>query len=472
MKRILAALLCVAIWAPVCQAQGRLLPDTLHRGELEIAVPHSGQAGLVYALYLPKQYTPTRTWPVVYCVDPDGRGTAPLEQFRAGADAYGYILVGLYSYSRDNPNAGLISLPLVIAETRARFSINPQRMYFAGLGSGARFAYTFARQRGGAAVLLLCGAGINNAYPLSRAVPFGLVLAAGQQDMNFAELQTLTGLASELGLPNRMFVFGGGHTWPPPATCTEMLYWLQVDAYKRKLEPAALLAQLKPELIAQFAQRLSKADSVERSGYRYTAFLQYTALATDYTDVLDADIAMNSAARFKSDPAVEDSLLAVNTTLSTEQLFRGQIDQGFSSILYGTSAKPMSFWRELNGNLSNQAQQAVSIMQSTMARRLVTYLTEGLFEYTEQQLRARQYDKAEKLAEVWQLVQPERFQGYYVAALSYAQLGRKNRALEKLDEAVTHGFRNARLVEQEKLLEPIRQEADYLRILSRMRAGS
>ena len=63
---------------------GIVLPD-VH----SIAQPEQ-----TYALYLPSNYSAEHSWPIVYAFDPGARGNNPVELMRAGAQKYGYIIVG------------------------------------------------------------------------------------------------------------------------------------------------------------------------------------------------------------------------------------------------------------------------------------------------------------------------------------------------------------------------------------------
>src|SRR4051812_43099861 len=47
-----------------------------------------------YALYLPSQYAPDRSWPVIFAFDPRARGTVPVAIYRAAAEKFGYIVAG------------------------------------------------------------------------------------------------------------------------------------------------------------------------------------------------------------------------------------------------------------------------------------------------------------------------------------------------------------------------------------------
>src|SRR5436190_15050801 len=55
-----------------------------------------------YALYLPSTYTPERSWPILFALDPGAHGKTPVEHFKDAAEQYGWIIVGS-NQSRNGP---------------------------------------------------------------------------------------------------------------------------------------------------------------------------------------------------------------------------------------------------------------------------------------------------------------------------------------------------------------------------------
>ncbi len=100
-----------------------------------------------YALYLPAQYQPGHSCPILFAFDPGARGRRPLECFRAGAEQYGVILMGSNN-SRNGPLEPVIQAARALwDEAHSRFSIDEDRVYLAGFSGGARVA-AMAEARG------------------------------------------------------------------------------------------------------------------------------------------------------------------------------------------------------------------------------------------------------------------------------------------------------------------------------------
>jgi poly(3-hydroxybutyrate) depolymerase len=146
-------------------------------------------AGQSYALYLPPNYTTDRRWPVIYAFDPAARGTRPVERFKDAAEKYGYIIVGSNN-SRNFPDRPLAEIiNAMFDDTQTRFSIDRNRVYTAGMSGGARVAGMVAQSLaqslgGGAAGVILCGAGFSEAKTPEKPLPFPVFGVAGVEDFN------------------------------------------------------------------------------------------------------------------------------------------------------------------------------------------------------------------------------------------------------------------------------------------------
>jgi poly(3-hydroxybutyrate) depolymerase len=103
-----------------------------------------------YALYIPTNYTPEKKWAILYAFDPSAQGKVPVEIFREAAEKFGFIVVGSNN-SRNSLDGQELSgiINAFWADTHARFGIDENRTYAAGLSGGARVANSFAASCGG-----------------------------------------------------------------------------------------------------------------------------------------------------------------------------------------------------------------------------------------------------------------------------------------------------------------------------------
>src|ERR1700682_2458350 len=117
-----------------------LTAQNLPPGHIIDRIPCQKNDHQTYALYLPSTYSSTRTWPILYCLDPGARGRVPVERFADAAGKFGFIVAG--SNTSRNGSLGPVqeAIQSLVADTTARFSIDPKRVFTAGLSGGARVA--------------------------------------------------------------------------------------------------------------------------------------------------------------------------------------------------------------------------------------------------------------------------------------------------------------------------------------------
>lgn len=90
-------LLALTIFSQIISAQansaGSHTAHGLETGKILARVSSERHPEMSYAAYVPSNYSPTRTWPLVVNSDPGARGVIPLELQKDAAEKYGYVLV-------------------------------------------------------------------------------------------------------------------------------------------------------------------------------------------------------------------------------------------------------------------------------------------------------------------------------------------------------------------------------------------
>lgn len=366
----------------VCLSLATVVAEEFPRGQVIERVVANGDASQSYALYLPSNYTPIRSWPVLYCLDPGARGPTPVTRFSAAAEKAGFILVG--SNNSQNGPIGPVkeALKWMLADTHERLAIDETRIYAAGFSGGARLALSWAAN-GGVAGVIACGAGFGGGRP-PKDVPFRLYATAGVDDFNYDEMYLTSLELAKRGIPHRFVEFEGGHEWLPANLTAEALNFMQGQLEQRSAQPS---------------------KEQERLAARY------------------------------------DSLAAIARSAD-----------GRSTI----------------EKLRKEAAYTGDSPERRIARRViaVTYITQ--IETGRELMRGRQYKEAAELYENAAVVEPENGGAWYSLAVAQAATGNNSRALEALENAATHGFRNADRMEGEPLLKPVRGDARYKAALQKM----
>ena len=198
-----------------------LAAQNLPPGQIVDRVPCQKNDHQTYALYLPSTYSSTRSWPILYCLDPGARGRVPVERFAEAAEKFGFIAAGSNN-SRNGPLGPVQeAIQSLVEDTTARFSIDPKRVFAAGLSGGARVALKWA-ENGQIAGVVACSAGFGKPE-LPKRIPFTVFATAGVDDFNYHEVYAMSRDLARRGVSNRFAAFDGGHEWLPASAARDAL---------------------------------------------------------------------------------------------------------------------------------------------------------------------------------------------------------------------------------------------------------
>lgn len=230
-----------------------------------------------YALYLPSNYSAGRSWPVIYSFDPAARGKLPVELQKDAAERYGYILAASNNSKNGPWKPEAEAAEAMMEDTQTRFSVDPQRIYFAGFSGGARLASQLATLCKCAAGTFLSGAGFSPGKVPTKDISFSVFSAVGTLDFNYREVIPLQVKLAAAGYPHWLRSFDGPHEWAPVEVMDEALAWFLVQAMKSKLAP-----QDDAFLHDQFAKAEARANSIFQSHDLLNAHREYTQIAATY----------------------------------------------------------------------------------------------------------------------------------------------------------------------------------------------
>ena len=190
-----------------------------------------------YALYLPKNYTAARKFPVIIAFDPKGSGMLPLEKYKDLADKYGYILMGSNdSKNGQDMNTSGVIIDALFSETASRYSIDSTRIYVMGFSGGARIASIIGLYQGGVAGIIGCGAGFPATNQPVRFKP-DYISFAGNADFNMNELINLDKQLDQAKFTHASILFNGRHTWPPVEVMENAFVWSEFCSMRKGIIP-------------------------------------------------------------------------------------------------------------------------------------------------------------------------------------------------------------------------------------------
>ena len=144
--------------------------------ETRIIDPRTGGLGW-YVVYLPKNYSPDREWPTIFCYH-GKNGDPTVWPFKPLTDGQHYVIVGMEYINRDggnDANEDVENLKRIRAFVASKVRINPKLVFMGGFSQGgwstSRFSNAYVDQLAG---LIITGAGGspgNTAAPLLKGKP-------------------------------------------------------------------------------------------------------------------------------------------------------------------------------------------------------------------------------------------------------------------------------------------------------------
>jgi len=188
---------------------------TLKKGVVLDSLVVSDSLAESFAVYLPRDFSLDRTWPVVFLFDNKGRGGRSAQLFREAAEEQGYIVAASNNIVE---NDSLLNNTKVATRLMYRvfnlFPIDKNGLYTAGIMEGARVASLlptiFSDIKG---VLAIGDIWINDDYIKNKA-KFSLVGIAGDKNYKSRNIEETVSLLSKTGLPAEFYRYEGGEEWP------------------------------------------------------------------------------------------------------------------------------------------------------------------------------------------------------------------------------------------------------------------
>lgn len=432
------------------------------RGEIVDPVVCAGDPEQSYALYLPSGYAPDRFWPVLLVLDARGRGRLGAELFRDGAERWGWIVA---SSNDSRSDAGWEPMRRAAAalydDLPRRLAVDPRRQHFAGFSGTARGAAALAATVGAAGVIG-AGGGLPDGLEVSAELPFAHFGSAGVEDFNYQEMQALDRELTAAGVPHRLAVHPGPHSWPPPEVATEAIGWLELVAMRRGLRPVDEPAAR--ELVAGWRQR---AEAREAAGDLFAAWRGWQDLAADLAGLAGfADAAAAAVAereRLAAAPEVVAARAERARLAAWEAGQRRDIEEIFGALIRFERLPPPStrvrgerMIRQLQGLAGGEGPEAEA------ARRVLALIGVHTSFYMPRQLLARgEHARAALALELATRLRDDNPRVWYNLACARARLGQSKKALDALERAVTEGFADRDRLSRDPDLESLHDEPRF-----------
>jgi hypothetical protein len=414
-------------------------------------------SALSYALYIPKNYDPSRHYPLLIAFDSHAAGKLPVDLFSGEAERYGYIIAG-----SNNSKNGLTweitsaQYEIMHRDILQRLSIDTNRIYTVGFSGGSRVASSVAIFLGGISGVIGCSAGfpqINK--PLTSK--FSYLGIVGNEDFNYTEMKALDKGLESAGFMHHLLVFNGKHAWPPADVIPSIFTWLELDAMRNRLKASDHV------FINAFAEKcLSEVDSLSRK-YELLAEYQQCLKAKDYLKGV-ADITsfserishLNQTAEIKKQAAEDDRLAEKETQL-----------QQYYAAAIGSQSE--DWWKTEVKHLNGFTSSTVPKTERTMYKRVLSYLSLATYMQASGAIKADDQQKAGYFIRIYELVDPTNPEAPYLYASWLASRGQDTEAIGSLAKAIDLGFDDFNRLDNDTVFIKLRGKQEYETIVSRIK---
>lgn len=432
------ALLCAALAVLSAQAMARqsATPSSAPQQDLQTGVviakvSCATQAEQSYALYLPSHYTREKRWPVIYAFDPGARGKMPVELMKDAAERYGYIVAGSNNSQNGPWKASAEAAQAMVQDTRARLSIDGNRIYFVGLSGGARFASLLAQACKCAAGVLLNSAGFSPSSPPVAGANFSVFSTAGTFDFNYGEVVELDAKLATLHYTHAFRRFDGPHEWAPASVMDEALAWFRLIAIKQGRDPRDM-AFVKE----QAAEVEKRAKALEAAGDLYASWKEYRQAADTFDDLGDATPFRERAAALEKEKAVRDGAKREQEEFAEQARLSANISSGLATLSQDSPHSDLrgEVEREIS-DLRSRAEHEKNPQELRVVRRALAGIFVGAMESGQERLDAKDISHARAYFELAAGANPDSVWALCQVAVVRALDNDRKGALESLRRA-------------------------------------
>ncbi len=276
MKKLLLTVFAVFILVNLNAQEFRIV-----KGGVTDSLPISAVPGESYALYLPRDYSPEKKWPIVFVFDPQGRGSNTANLFRWAAEDQQYIIASSNVKLKAKPIDTIINTATsMMNEVLQAFPVDPEQVYTAGMGEGAQVGSALPLIYKNMAGVLAVGNSFVNPNYLDKNHPYMFVGIAGNKDYMVYEMENYLRFYDHLDFPTDIYYFDGKEDeWPNGPVISNALTAFTLEAIKKGKRPR------NQEFIQKlFEREMDYAETLRRTREYYAAYQKLDRMQEKYED--------------------------------------------------------------------------------------------------------------------------------------------------------------------------------------------
>lgn len=410
-----------------------------------------------YALYLPENYSQNSVYPVLFFFDAHKRGNMPVKMYSSIANRYGYILAGSNnSTNGQTENEMRKAVNILMDDIKNRFKTDNSRIYTSGFSGGARVASGVALFDGGIKGVIGCAAG----FPQLQSQPksnFAYIGIVGDKDFNYLEMKDLDNTLDTWDTYNYLLIYNGKHDWPPANVMNQGFMFMEFDAMRNGLLP------VDNGIIYEFKQINDSVRDRARREKDWYALYEADRKATVFLQGLD------DLEKYKTE--VGELIKKPQFIVQQDNIM--QLDAKESALqqkyIKAMTSQSKSRWKKEINELIRLSKNAKTQEERLMSKRLMNYLSLISFFSSKNALKQKQTGAADKFLMIYEMVDPDNPEVYYLRASYFIQLKKPDFALAQLQKAADKGFKEPERIIKAQTFKVLQNRKEFQMITEKVK---
>lgn len=346
-----------------------------------------------YELFVPENYTPKRSWPVVIFVSPGDKAMG-FRAWKSVCERLGIIFAGPHGAGNNCETTKRVHIVLdVLDDVRRRFNTDVDRTYIAGFSGGGRIAcsigFSLPEHFGG--VIPICAAGElrEESWLRQRVIDrLSVALVTGENDFNRGEVERFRGpLLRDVGVRTRWWVIPKlGHGMPGGDSLIEVVNWLDEKVEQRrslaKDYPAIRIAGDQAPTRAEYAGQLLSEGKARIAAPKtlYSGLMLLKGVFTRWPDLPQAAEAKEILLKYDEDPksdwqeedVAQQRLFLVARARALDAYASGDLAKAYERQRPAMARAAINLWEQVIADGQDRAASAEGAKRIPELEKLIT----------------------------------------------------------------------------------------------------
>lgn len=365
MRKLLFTVITVFLAINLSAQEYRIL-----KGGVTDSLPIPGSDGETYCIYVPKDYSPEKKWPLIFVFDPKGRGATTANLFRLAAEDQKYMVASSNIKLKEEPLDSIVNTATsMINAVLQAFPVDENLVYTAGMGEGAQIGSALPLLYKDLAGVLAVGNSFVNPQYLNKDNPYMFIGIAGNKDYMVYEMENYLRFFDDLDFPTDVYYFDGKENeWPEARVISNAIAGFTLEAIKEGKRPGD-----KEFIDKLFETELEYAESLRRTRNYYEAYEKLDRMDEKYEDFGFEDIIKEKQKEIKRIRGYRSQKSDFNRAVSFEKEQQNEYEHLLRADIMTDNFQNIGWWAYQVDELE-KLKDGDNEAKSNMAYRLLGYL--------------------------------------------------------------------------------------------------